>query len=170
MGAVLGGAAQAQEFSARLSGFEEVGGVGAGQTGAILSNGTGKLSLDVDKNSASASYRLSYSGLSSDVTQSHIHFGKRHVGGGIMVWLFQSAAKPSPTPGTPTCPAGGGTVTGTLTPANVVAIGTQNVTAGDFDALRDALASDTAYVNVHTVNFPAGEIRGQVRRQDDDDK
>jgi len=57
-----------------------------------------------------------------------------------------------------------------LTPANVVAIGTQNVTAGDFDALRDALASDTAYVNVHTVNFPAGEIRGQVRRQDDDDK
>ncbi|HET7766065.1 MAG TPA: hypothetical protein VFK92_13340, partial [Burkholderiales bacterium] len=32
-------------FSAKLSGFEEVGAVGAGQTGAILSGGTATLDL-----------------------------------------------------------------------------------------------------------------------------
>lgn len=51
---------------------------------------------------------------------------------------------------------------GTITNASVVAIPSQNVAAGDFDALENALTSNTAYVNIHTVNFPAGEIRGQV--------
>jgi hypothetical protein len=62
--------------------------------------------------------------------------------------------------------AGGGTVTGTLTAANVLPIAGQGVPAGDFQALVDALESDTAYANIHTSNFPAGEIRGQVRRAD----
>jgi hypothetical protein len=59
-------------------------------------------------------------------------------------------------------------VTGTWTPGSVQAIAGQNVTAGDFGALVAALTSDTAYANIHTVNFPSGEIRGQVRRPEDD--
>ena len=48
----------------------------------------------------------------------------------------------------------------------------QNVTPGDFDALADALESNTAYGNIHTTKFPAGEIRGQVHRgeREDDDR
>jgi CHRD domain len=46
----------------------------------------------------------------------------------------------------------------------VVAIAGQNVVAGDFDALVDALKSNTAYANIHTTTFGAGEIRGQIRR------
>ena len=59
-------------------------------------------------------------------------------------------------------------MTGTITAANVLAIATQNVTAGDFDALTDALSSNTAYANIHTMKFPAGEIRGQIHRAGDE--
>jgi hypothetical protein len=65
------------------------------------------------------------------VTQSHIHFGQ--VPGGVMVF-FRSNLGNGPM-GTQACPANGGTVSGTITPADVVAIAGQNVTAGDFDAL-----------------------------------
>jgi hypothetical protein len=166
--AVSGSLAHAQDFSARLNGFEEVGGVGAAQTGAILSNGKGTLSLDV--NQTQISYRLTYSGL-TDTQQAHIHFGKIHVGGGIMAWLCQTPlVKPSPTPGTPTCPANGGLVVGTLTADSIIGPTAQNVTPRVFGALIDALNSNTAYANVHTAKFPAGEIRGQVRRAEQDEQ
>jgi CHRD domain len=72
-------------------------------------------------------------------------------------------------PRTQACPADAGTVTGTIAAADVVAIAGQNVSAGDFDALEDAITSNTAYGNIHTAKFPAGEIRGQIRRGDRDD-
>jgi hypothetical protein len=68
--------------------------------------------------------------------------------------------------GTPACSTAPGTVTGTITPASVLAIPTQNITAGDFDALVDAPTSHTAYGNIRTVNFPKGEIRGEIRAAD----
>jgi hypothetical protein len=79
--------------------------------------------------------------------------------------VFFCSNLPTAPAGTQPCPANGGTVTGTLTGANVQAIAGQNVKAGDFDAIADALLTDTAYVNVHTTNFPAGEIRGQVAHE-----
>jgi hypothetical protein len=36
------------------------------------------------------------------------------------------------------------------------------VTVGDFAAVVAALTSVTAYANIHTKAFPAGEIRGQI--------
>ena len=155
------GFAQAQEFGARLNGFEELGALNA-ETGAIRSAGKGTLSLDVDK--SQASYTLTYSGLSAPVTQAHIHLGKIHVPGGIMVFFCTNGGN-GPA-GTPLCPPSGGTVTGTWTAASVVGPAGQNVTPGDFSALLDALNSNTAYANIHTTKFPAGEIRGQVRRGD----
>jgi hypothetical protein len=100
--------------------------------------------------------------LSSPVTQSHIHFGKKHMAGGVMVFFCSNLA--TAPAGTQPCPASGGTVTGTLSAVNVLALAGQNVPAGEFQALADALESDTAYANIHTSNFPAGEIRGEVRR------
>jgi hypothetical protein len=63
----------------------------------------------------------------------------------------------------------GGTVTGTITPASIVAVPGQNIKAGDFGALVAALDSNTTYANIHTVGFPAGEIRGQVQHSNDDE-
>jgi len=154
--------ANAEEFRAKLSGFHEVGALN-NETGAIFSGGTGTLTVTLDTKLQSANYTLTYSGLSANVTQSHIHFGKEHVPGGIFAFLCTNLGN-GPA-GTPACPAGGGTVTGMITPASILAVPGQHITAGDFNVLVQALESDTAYGNVHTVNFPAGEIRGQIRER-----
>lgn len=58
-------------------------------------------------------------------------------------------------------------MSGTWTAMNVQAIAGQNVNAGDFNALVDALDSNTAYANIHTTpSYPGGEIRGQCRSED----
>jgi CHRD domain len=150
-------------FSASFSGFEEIGALGAGETGAIFSPGQGQLSLSVDTFNRIIHFTLTYSGLSSDVTQSHIHFGKEGVAGGIMVFFCSNL--PNPPSGTQVCPLPGGTVTGTIAGVNVIGPTAQNVSLGNFDALLAALNSNTAYGNIHTKNFPSGEIRGQILPQ-----
>jgi hypothetical protein len=65
--------------------------------------------------------------------------------------------------GRPAFPAGPGNITGVITAANVQAITPQGVNAACFDALINALGTNAGYVNVHTVNFPNSEIRGQIK-------
>jgi len=161
---------RAQDYSAKYSGFQEVGGLGAGETGAILSTGQATLKLSVDKNAETLTYSLTYSGL-ANVTQAHIHFGKEHVAGGIMVFFCTNLGNgPAGTPACPDDTGGEVTVTGTVTATGVVGPTAQNITAGDFAAVVAALASNTVYGNIHTKLFPAGEIRGQVRADRDHDK
>jgi CHRD domain len=157
-------AVHAEDFAATLSGLNEIGGLGAGETGAINSPAAGTVKLVLDEKAQTLSYTLTYSGFpaTETVTQSHIHFGKARVAGGVIVFFCSSLA--SPPPGTPTCPATAGSVSGVLTPASVVGPAAQHISAGDFAGLVTALTSDTAYANIHTTSLPAGEIRGQVRR------
>jgi hypothetical protein len=154
-------AVHAEDFAATLSGLNEIGGLGAGETGAINSPGTGTVKLVLDEKAQTLSYTLTYSDLTS-VLQSHIHFGKARVAGGVMVFFCSNLGN-GPA-GTPVCPASAGTVSGVLTPASVVGPAAQHISAGDFAGLVTALTSDTAYANIHTTALPAGEIRGQVRR------
>jgi hypothetical protein len=163
---MLSAPAIAAEFSTRFSGFQEVGGLGAGATGAIFSAGKATMDLKLNRQARTVAFRLAYTGLGSPVTQAHIHFGRVHVAGGIIVFLCTNLGN-GPA-GTPPCPANGGTVTGTITPAGVVGPQAQNIAPGNFDAFVAALEADAAYGNIHTQQFPAGEIRGQVRRDDDD--
>jgi hypothetical protein len=157
----------AEEFIARLNGFRELGGLNA-ETGAIRSNASGTLHLHLDKNANMATFTLTYTDVGTTapgtgtVTQAHIHFGKVYGTGGILVFFCTNLGN-GPA-GTQACPANSGTITGTFTPASVRAIAGQNVVAGDFDALVDALRSNTAYANIHTTGFGAGEIRGQIRK------
>jgi CHRD domain len=159
-----GKADDTNKYSATYSGFEEVGALNA-ETGAIFSPAQGNLTLNVDKGNQFINFQLTYSGFTNNVTQSHIHFGKEHVPGGIMVWFCSNLNPPPATqpPNLQPCPLTGGTVTGTIMSTNVVGPTTQNVNAGDFSALLAALQSNSVYGNIHTTKFPAGEIRGQVQ-------
>jgi hypothetical protein len=200
--AFWGGAAHAEEFSGRLDGFQEIGSLpsvtfnpatglvtaAASPTGAVLSDGKGRVSLDLHRGAGTVDYTLTYSNVGTTppktgkVSQAHIHFGKNHVSGGILVFFCTNLAPPpAPAPKPPACPNNApnnsGTVSGTWTKNDVLAIAGQNVVAGDFDALVDALTSNTAYANIHTTSgtvpdtaYPAGEIRGQIHRGDLDEK
>ena len=137
-------------FGARLSGFNEVP--------PILSDG--RASVRVMTNGASLTYRLTLSGtFSSTITQSHLHFGQPGVNGSVFVFLCTNLGN-GPA-GTPACPQGG-TVTRTVSAADLIGVPSQNVAAGSVDAVMRIIRSGDAYANVHTAKFPAGEIRGQV--------
>jgi CHRD domain-containing protein len=135
-------------FRARLTGFREVP--------PILTDGTGVFAASLD--SGSLTYRLTFSGLSSTATAAHIHFAEKGVNGAIFVFLCGGSK--------PACPAAGGTVTGTITASDVLAVPAQGITGGSFADLLRILRSGDAYVNVHTSNHPGGEIRGQVSSED----
>jgi hypothetical protein len=151
--------ATAQEFHAKLKGFNEV-------PSAIVSNGQGTVHLKLNKKLKTINYTLTFSDLSAPVTQSHIHIGKVHVAGGVTVFFCSNIGAPA---GTQLCPSGtGGTVSGMIVAANILAIPGQGMPAGDFDELVRVLESRTGYANVHSTNFPGGEIRGQIVRDDDE--
>ncbi|HKS63426.1 MAG TPA: CHRD domain-containing protein, partial [Xanthobacteraceae bacterium] len=157
-----------------LSGFNEVHPPTLG-IGSIFSTGSGRLTLKINKQIRSIDYELTYDFPDAAetpvvgaqfVNQAHFHFGQKHTTGAINVWLCQSADTPAPAAvaaATPTCPSPSGTVTGSITPAMVLALAGQGFPGGEagFDALLAALGSGVIYANVHTDRFPPGEIRGQ---------
>lgn len=160
---------------ASLSGYQEVHfivGPPAALRGAISTQARGTFRATIDKNGELISYRLTYQGLEGNVTQSHIHFGQEHTVGGIVVWLCQTPGTPAPAAVaalTPVCPAGAeGTVTGTIVPAQVLAVTGQGIADGEFAELVRAIRAGATYANVHSTLFPPGEVRGQVRRRGDD--
>jgi hypothetical protein len=146
---------------AKLTGFQEVP--------PKLTAGMGTFEATVT--GSTLSYRLTFSRLSSTATQAHIHFAQPAVIGGIFLWLCQSSTNPAPPPvaaKTPTCPASGGTVSRSgVSAADIVAVSGQNVSSGDFAGILSIIESGEAYANVHTTNFSGGEIRGQVKANED---
>src|SRR5882672_3281550 len=160
-------------FSARLSGYNEVHFIAAptpALRGAISTQARGSFRAVIDDRAEMIHYELSFEGLESDVTQSHIHFGQRSTVGAIVVWLCQTAGTPAPTAVAAATPLCGGpranTVTGTITPAQVLTATGQGIDAGEFDEVVRAIRAGRVYANVHSTLFPPGEIRGQLRRGD----
>jgi len=149
-------------FEAKLNSFKTAP--------SLFTGGTGTTQVRIDFNNNSISYKLSYSGLSSPVTQAHIHFSQKGVNGGIIVYLCDNTGVAAAAGATvPACP-NSGAVAGTLTAPdvnplyNIASVTDQGIAAGDFGALVAAIQHHAGYVNVHTTNFPAGEIRGQLER------
>lgn len=156
---VLGmGFMQAQDWDhrdslkAELSSFNQVPSV-------LATDGNFEAEINED---GTISYSLNYSGMSSAVVQAHIHFGASLTNGGVAVFLCGGVK--------PACPASG-TVTGTITAADVSVLPVTNgdsvipqgIQPGDLAGLIMAIRHGDTYVNVHTTNFPSGEIRGSVQ-------
>ena len=158
MGSLLATAtvAKAEQLGALLTGYEE--------SPSVSTTGTGEFTATIAPDGDAIYYSETFSGLQGTVTQSHIHVGQLGVNGSIVIFLCQTAANPDPTGLAPQCPQEG-TVTGTITAANVIAgsMAPQQLAAGDLAAVITAIRAGAAYANVHTNLSPGGEIRGQIR-------
>jgi hypothetical protein len=151
-------------FRAELVSYDEVP--------SVSSPARGQFYAVLNKEENQLTYWLSFSGLTADVSQSHIHFGQHHTNGGISVWLCEGSLQ-APTASTPAC---GGTrstpmaVTGVITSAEIIGPAAQGIAATELAELIAAMRAGAAYANVHStttlpapaVAFPGGEIRGQI--------
>jgi len=138
---------QTERFSASLAGGNEVP--------PINSAGTGAFEMTIRD---TITFSLTFSGLSSPLTVSHLHFAPTKVAGGVMIFLCGGGNQPA-------CPAAtSGTITGTITAANVTGPSAQGITAGDLTSALEAVRDGLSYANMHTTTFPGGEIRGNVKR------
>jgi hypothetical protein len=139
---------QTERFSASLTGAQEVP--------PINTAGTGNLEMTIQQ--GTITFSLTFSGLSSPLSVAHLHFAPSKVAGGVMIFLCGGGGQPA-------CPATTeGTITGTITAANVTGPTAQGIAAGDLDSALEAVRDGLSYANMHTANFGGGEIRGQVRR------
>ena len=145
--------AAAQTLHATLEGYQEVPAVSSGASGSFRAK--------IDKQVGAIHWELSYGDLEGSVQQAHIHLGQHAVNGGISVFLCTNLG--NGLAGTPACPAGNVTLSGTIVAANVIGPGGQGLSAGQFDELVAAMRRGVTYVNVHSTLWPGGEIRGQIQ-------
>ena len=144
----------ARSFRATLSGFNEVPTLSVAGTGSF----TAKLNADESE----LSWTLSYSDLTGNPTMAHIHFGATGTAGGISVWLCDSETNPGPA-NISACPTStSGSISGVSSAADVVGPAGQGLAAGQWDEFVRAVRAGTTYANMHTVQFPPGEIRGRL--------
>lgn len=87
-----------------------------------------------------------------DVVGVHIHLAPPGQNGPIVLPLL----------GNPFIPDPGVTVNGILVEGTAMAADVSGPLAGDLNALVAAMQAGDTYVNVHTVAFRPGEIRGQI--------
>jgi hypothetical protein len=110
------------------------------------SKATGTATFTVATNNKSIKYTLKASKLSGSAQAAHVHFGKAGVAGPVIINI---CAKPCKLP-----------KSGTLTSKQFAkAPGVSN-----FAAAVKALKNGQTYVNIHTKKYPAGEIRGQIKK------
>ena len=147
----------AGEIKTRLSGYEET-------PLTLNTTGSGEFKAKINHDKTAIDYELTYQDLGSNVTQAHIHFGRPAISGMIVLFLCTNLTPPGGVPTPQTCP-NAGTITGTLTAADVIPRAAQGIDSGaaGFAEMLDAIRAGAAYVNVHTEVFPSGEIRGRLR-------
>jgi hypothetical protein len=167
-----------RKFREFLNGFKEAPAI-------VSTAGNGTFSAEISKDGDEIHYKLSFRDLESDVRQAHIHIGHPQNSGNIVLWLCDSAQNPAPL-GTDPPPCAGtaendvndvrdGEVEGILTeadvrnnPANGIA-GPTATTPGEFDEVVRLIRAGLTYVNVHTANIGAGEIRSQINNRNNGD-
>ena len=122
---------------------------GASEVPPVETRAQGEVQFRLNEEGTELSYTLVVSNL-WDVVAAHIHSGTVGVNGPVVVLLF----------GGPTTT---GRTNGILAEGTITAVDLTGPLSGmTMDDLLELINSGGAYVNVHTVANPSGEIRGQL--------
>jgi CHRD domain-containing protein len=146
-----------QEFGARLTGAEEVP--------AVVTDTSGKVEIFLSSDETKLEFELAVR-KGVRVTQSHIHCAPKGTNGPIVVFLAGFHNRGWDVDGT-------WVENATATDDNVIPPAPGGPCPVPINNLRDlaaAIRGGNTYVNVHTVAHPGGEIRGQLRVDDDEDE
>jgi hypothetical protein len=161
----------AVRFFTRLSTFNEV---------PPKANGAhGTFRAELSEDGTTLHWTFTWEGLTGPPLFAHIHFGLKGGNYNVMTF-FCGGPKGNPAiPQKPDCPqTTSGSITGTTTAADIIALNTAGPTTDqaldlhDFAGFLGALRAGSAYANMHTTRFPGGEIRGQIaaNRSEPDDE
>jgi hypothetical protein len=133
-----------RQFTTTMIGGSEVPEV------TTMSEGTAAFKLNPDGTKMSVDLELTAP--IDSVTAAHIHLGAAGANGPVIVPLWSGQQGAGFT---------GRLVSDTITKADL----TGPLEGQTLTALADSMARGVTYVNVHTVAFPAGQIRGQIQEK-----
>jgi hypothetical protein len=139
------GPGQTDHFRTHLTGAEEVP--------ARDTDAQGQAIFKLNDDGTAIEYKLIVANI-ENVTQAHIHLGAAGATGGIVVWLYPAAPPATLIPGRTQGVLGEGIFDATDLVGALAGATLQD--------LLDEIRAGNTYVNVHTLQFPPGEIRGQL--------
>lgn len=114
---------------------------------------TGQAIFQLSKDGTELHYKLIVANI-ENVTQAHIHVAPVGVNGGVVAWLYPPTPPATLIPGK----SNGILQQGIITSASLVG----SLAGQDLSDLIDSILAGNTYVNVHTLQFTGGEIRGQI--------
>lgn len=133
-------------FKAHLTGDQEVP--------AVETKATGQAIFKLSKDGAELSYKLIVANI-ENVHMAHIHYAPTGSNGPVVVWLY-------PTDGPPPSLIEG-RKDGILAEGIITEDDLRGALTGEsLEELLEGMIAGNTYVNVHTIQNPAGEIRGQI--------
>jgi hypothetical protein len=135
-----------RNFRAHLSGQEEVP--------PVETQARGQAVFQLSRDGEQLSFRVIVSQL-YNVTMGHIHLAPAGENGPVVAWLYPASPPPQLIPG----PTNGVLATGVITADDLVG----PLAGATMADLAEYLVNGGAYVNIHTEQYPAGEIRGQIK-------
>jgi hypothetical protein len=141
-----------QNFVAPHSGDQEVP--------ANDSRARGQAVFQLSKDGTTLRYRLIVANI-ENVTQAHIHCGAPGTNGPVVAWLYPPAPPAELIPGRTNGPL----AHGAITEADVIERPDSPTCPGGVASLSELIEkmrTGGAYSNVHTSQFPPGEIRGDI--------
>ena len=122
---------------------------GSNQNPPVETNAHGVFIATLSADGKSLTFKLIVANM-ENVTMAHIHIGDSDTNGPVVVFLFHTE--------TPVARQDGILSQGTFTASDFKG----PLLGQAFSALINAIVNGDAYVNVHSTQHPAGEIRGQV--------